>query len=171
MRNFFPNFIVLLSRWYAMHETELNMKRSFHVLLAFLIGMGGTACSSSMNGKKQAAAADPFVGFFANPSVGTLELNRGDGEGKYVGWVAVDFGPYPVELTREGNIAVGTVTYGGESHPMQVESTPEGLLLSGEGSAASPPLIRYKNIEAYKKWFEEQGGYQPTIEATGPETR
>lgn len=143
---------------------------------AFALAIGiscvaAISCSSAHGGKGYSSASDPFVGFFAHPSTGMLELQRGDTEGKYHGSMWVDFGPFPVELTRVGNVARGTVTYGDDSHPLQVEHTPQGLILTADDTQAEAPLQRYKNMEAYRKWFEAQGGYQVEISVDEPTTR
>jgi hypothetical protein len=146
------------------------MDRSAFSMLALLACFIGGACSSSTN-KNGATSTDPFVGFFAHPSSGMLELKPARAEGKYQGSMWADFGPFPVELTREGSIARGTVTYGGASHPLQVESTPQGLVLTADGTRAEAPLQRYKDMKAYEKWFAAQGGYQATIEVTTQPSR
>ena len=87
----------------------------------------GMACSNSNRGKGGASSTDPFVGFFAHPSFGMLELQRGDGEGKYRGSMWADSGLFPVVLTRDGDVVRGTFAYGGANHPLQVENSPQGL--------------------------------------------
>jgi hypothetical protein len=78
------------------------MNRLVVFTLGTLICVVGPGCSGSTNGKSSAPSGDPFVGFFAHPSSGALELQRADGEGKYQGSMWADFGPFAVELTREG---------------------------------------------------------------------
>jgi hypothetical protein len=148
-----------------------DMSRLTLSILALFICVIELACSSSTNSKNSAKSADPFVGFFAHPSSGMLELKPADGKGKYRGSMWADFGPFPVELTRDGNIARGTVAYGGASHPLQVESTPQGLVLTAEGTRAEAPLQRYDDMKAYEKWFAAQGGYQATIKVTTQPSR
>jgi hypothetical protein len=63
------------------------------------------------------------------------------------------------------------VTYGGASHPLQVESTAQGLLLTVDGTRAEAPLRRFKDMKAYEKWFAAQGGYQGEIVDVEPTTR
>ena len=138
------------------------MKRSALAVFAILVCIIGGGCSTSTNGKSD-APADPFAGFFAHPGSGMLELKPGEGGGKYQGSMWADFGPFPVELTREGNVARGTVTYGGARHPLQVESTPQGLALTVDGIRAEAPLLRYTDMKAYKKWYESRPGYQGTV--------
>ena len=147
------------------------MSRSAVAVVLSAVCVIATACSSSTSGKGNASSGDPFVGFFAHPSFGMLELKRGEAEGKYHGSMWADFGPFPVELTREGNLARGTVSYGGASHPLQVENTPLGLVLIADGTRAEAPLQRYKDMKAYEKWFAAQGGYQGTIEVTTQPSR
>jgi hypothetical protein len=146
------------------------MTRSVFWMLATLACFTGGACSSSTS-KNSATSADPFIGFFAHPGFGMLELKPAGAEGKYNGSMWADFGPFPVELTREGNVARGTVTYGGESHPLQVESTPQGLVLTADGTRGEAPLQRYKDKNAYEKWFAAQGGYQATVKVTTQPSR
>jgi hypothetical protein len=112
------------------------------------------SCSS-----KGSASSDPFEGFFANPSVGTLEL-KSQGDAKYGGSMTADFGPFPVEGTRQGNVIRGTVTYGGRAHPLEIESTSGGLVLTESGTRAEGMLRRFKNRREFEKWMEQQGGYQ-----------
>jgi hypothetical protein len=139
------------------------MKRSgisVIIVLACLIGMG---CSSATGIKRRPAAGDPFVGFFAHPDSGMLELKRADGEGKYRGFMWADFGPYPVELVRDSAVAVGTVTYGGANHPLRVESTARGLILTADGTRGEAPRRPFEDQKAFEKWFEAQGGYRANV--------
>jgi hypothetical protein len=120
----------------------------------------GSCSSRDGGGGGSSASGDPFEGFFANPSVGMLELRRADGEGKYRGSMWADFGPFPVEGTRQGEIVRGTVTYGGEAHPLEIESTSGGLVLTESGTRAQGMLRRFKNRQAFEKWMEGQGGLE-----------
>jgi hypothetical protein len=165
------NAISVMAPFLIPTEHGDNMTRSVLWTLASLTCVLGAGCSNMASEKSRAATSDPFVGFFAHPSSGMLELARADGDGKYRGSMWADFGPFPVELTREGNIARGTVTYGGASHPLQVDSTPQGLVVTADGTPAEAPLQRYKDMKAYEKWFATQGGYQATIEAATQPSR
>jgi hypothetical protein len=146
------------------------MTRSVFKLLLGIFCVGTISCSGR-GGKARLSAADPFVGFFAHPSTGMLELKRGGAEGKYRGSMWADFGPFPVELTRSGSVARGTVTYGGTGHPLLVEHTSQGLVLTVDGAQAEAPLQRYKSSSAYQKWFEAHGGYQAEITDDEPATQ
>lgn len=147
------------------------MNRSALSIVAALACMIGASCTGSTNGKGNASSTDPFVGFFAHPSSGRIELKPAGAAGQYEGSMWADFGPFPVELTREGNVARGTVTYGGASHPLQLESTPQGLVLTADGTRAEAPLQRYKDVKAYEEWFAAQGGYQGKIVEIEPARR
>jgi hypothetical protein len=147
------------------------MTRSALSIVAAFVCMIGASCTGSTNGKSNASSADPFAGFFAHPSSGRIELKPAGEPGEYKGSMWTDFGPFPVELTREGNVARGTVTYEGASHPLQLESTPQGLVLTADGTRAEAPLQRYKDVKAYEKWFAAQGGYQGKIVEIEPAAR
>src|SRR5688500_9945402 len=146
----------------------MNRWASVSILVALLLA---ASCSTQRGEKGGSPSADPFVGFFAHPSSGLLELNAA-GEGKYRGPMWADFGTFPVEGTRDGHVVRGTVTYGGAAHPPEVESTPQGLVPTADGTRAEAPLRRYKDMKAYEKWFRSQGGYQAEIEVDpAPETQ
>ena len=135
------------------------------VMVAVVIA--ATACSSSPSSKSSSPPVDPFSGFFANPSAGMLELHR-DADGKYRGSFWADFGPFPVEMTHNDNVASGTVTYAGARHAFQVENTPQGLVFSDDGEKAPAPLLKYKDQKAYETWFAAQGGYRMKIVVSQP---
>jgi hypothetical protein len=88
--------------------------------IATLIAAACTSCQSPA-----CTPGDPFVGFHAAPYV-WLELKRAAGDGKYHGSFWSDGGPFTVDLTRDGNVARGTVNYGGSIRPIQAESTSRG---------------------------------------------
>jgi hypothetical protein len=117
------------------------------------------------------STTDPFVGFFAHPSSGAIELRRAGDDHKYTGSMWADFGPFPVEVTRDGDVARGTVTYGGAAHPLQLEHSSAGLILTADGTRADAPLQRYKDRQAYEDWFASKGGYQGTAVEIKPTTR
>lgn len=149
------------------------MNPSILFVVAILTCVILAGCSSTTNKKSRDSSIDPFAGFFAYPSSGALELAPA-GQGKYRGSMYADFGPFPVELTRDGNVARGSVSFGDasqplHSQPLQVESTPQGLVVTVNGKQADAPLQRYKDMNAYAEWFRAQGGYQGTIDpATRP---
>jgi hypothetical protein len=131
------------------------------VTVTVTIAVAAGSCSSRDGGVGgSSASGDPFEGFFANPSVGMLELRRADGEGKYRGSMWADVGPFPVEGTRQGEIVRGTVTYGGEAHPLEIESRQGGLVLTESGTRAEGMLRRFKTRQAFEKWMEGQGGFE-----------
>lgn len=136
------------------------MSRLACTLVMSLLCVGATSCSNDTTAGRNSSDADPFAGFFAHPSSGMLELRRGETEGTYRGEMRADFGPFPVELTRDRDLARGTVTYGGKNHPLQLENTRRGLVLTVDGTRAEAPLQRHENRKAYEKRFKARGGYQ-----------
>jgi hypothetical protein len=107
------------------------------------------------------------VGFYAAANVGMLELKRSDKDGKYYGSFWADYGPLPVELTREGDIARGTVSYGGVVRPLQLESTSDGLIVIIDGKRAKTALHYYTNRQEYERTLVLNGGPAATsVEVT-----
>jgi hypothetical protein len=148
------------------------MRRLSFVVLLGLFCILTTSCANTTTSNGDANTGDPFVGFFANPSSGMIELHRADIDGKYRGSLWADYGPFPIEVTRQGNTASGTVSYGGAIDSLRVESTPQGIVLTVDGTRAQAPLQRYKDMETYAKWFQAQGGYQAiAVEVTTKPSR
>jgi hypothetical protein len=101
-----------------------------------------------------------------------LELRPDDDEDHYRGSLWSDFGPFPIKARREGDVVRGTVTYGGSAHPIEIESTPQGLILTTDGTRAQSPLRQYADRHAYEKWLTAQGGYgAEAVEGTKQPTR
>jgi hypothetical protein len=98
--------------------------------------------------------AEPFAGFWGDPASGAVELTPA-GEGRYTGSLWADFGPFPVKLQRDGDVARGTVAYGGEDHPLELKWTPAGLVLICDGITAQAPLKPFKNQKAYEAYWME----------------
>jgi hypothetical protein len=144
------------------------MNRSLPWILGWVACFIASACSSK---KDRGTTGDPFVGFFAHPSYGMVELKRADGEGQFEGSMWGDAGPFPVKVTRNGNAARGTVAYGGASHPIELTPAPQRLLMTLDGTQAETPLQRYENMDAYQKSFQAQGGYQAEVTIEAPTTQ
>jgi hypothetical protein len=140
------------------------MKHIACIFAALVLSILPGGCSHSARASHAPApSSDPFAGFFAHPGFGKLELKGPDAGGKYQGTMWSDSGPFPVELTRNGNSARGTVTYAGAPHSLSVQSTDQGLVLTADGTRAPEPLRRYKDMQSYKTWLATQGGYRATI--------
>ena len=122
-----------------------SVKRMIHWTFAALMFVVCTSCQSPA-----CTPGDPFVGFHAAPNVAMLELKRSSGEGKYHGSLWSDGGPFPVDLTRDGSIARGTVNYGRSVRSIQAESTSRGLILTIEGVANPTPLHCYRSPQEYQ---------------------
>ena len=123
------------------------MSRSILITVATLICTTGTSCATGPT----PCTADPFVGFHAAQSLAMLELKRSEKDGKYYGSLWVDGGPFPVELTRDGNLANGTARIGGAVRPLQAQSTPQGLVLVIDGESTKTALHCYPSPKAYEK--------------------
>ena len=94
---------------------------------------------------------DPFIGFYANPDLGMLELTGKSPDGIYHGSIWIDFGPFAVALQRDGNFARGNVTYGGSDHTLEIEHTAEGMMIVEKGKRVFKPMKRYKNRSEYER--------------------
>ena len=146
------------------------MSRPMLVAL-ILVVMAAESCSKYSRERRAdvptPTSDDPFVGFFAHPSSGAVEL-RAVGDGQDRGSMWGDFGPFPVEGTRDGDTIRGTVTYGGSARPFELERTAQGMVLTADGSRAQAPLQRYRDQRAFEGWFSAQGGYRAEIEVEEP---
>jgi hypothetical protein len=140
-----------------------SIKRVILCPVAMLISV---ACASCLG--PACTPGDPFVGFHAAPYDAMLELKRSAGEGNYRGSFWSDGGPFSVDLTRDGNVARGTVNYGGSVSPFRAESTSRGLILTIDGVLSPTPLQCYRSQQEFLKSANNQPSVGVLVLTTQP---
>lgn len=103
------------------------------------------------------STTDPFVGYFAHPAIGALELRRIDGSPRYHGKLGTILGWSPFEGSLDGNVVRGRVDFartGGTSWPVDLERTASGFVLIDNGIEINPPLQWYDNEAEFVKWMK-----------------
>ncbi|MBC8109204.1 MAG: hypothetical protein H7Z14_21640 [Anaerolineae bacterium] len=154
--------------------------RMHTTLLVGLLAFALTGCESTTAPTTRAATApasraneaappDPFVGYFAHPAIGDLELSRTDDTDAYRGKLLTLLGAFPVEGRRDGNVVRAKVIWReGVSEPLELEHTSRGFVLTTNGIRIDPPLQRYENEMEFSKWMKANPKAMQIVPTTRP---
>lgn len=142
--------------------------RTISVLTPLLLAVALAVAGCARQNRPQ-VGGDEFTGYYADPSVGFLELHRAGNF--YTGQMTADFGPFPIRVQREGDVLRGTIDLGQRIGRLTIRRVKGGVYISEADRAGAfmPEMPRkdYKQLLAKAKSGEL---YHATATLQGPDT-